>query len=268
MRNRKVWWLSLVTSLLWVPSTARGDEAAQPPTKEAEAKKIEKKVIEAKKVANGRADRFAKYRAYFEFRRELSNILPISTGMVLRSPAAQQELKLDAVAARTVQRALLDMMRNRLDATRKFRDLGREAPPEKYRKVIDDLKSEVDQSLKAIFNKEQRHRFDQLTFQARGLIVFSDPEVAQRLKISKEQRDKFRIVSREMREASLKVMRNRQGQAIDPRKSLEATRKIRNDAMRKSIDLLTKEQRQEFQKMTGKPVDLFDRSRTIRNPPT
>jgi len=205
--------------------------------------------------------------AYFEASRELRGFR--SASYLLFNPAMQQELKIDAVKVREISRAMLDISRKRLDASRNLRDLGRDAAPERYRKIVDNFKAEELRIKKTVLSDEQLKRLEQLDLQYQGDRAFSTPAVVKRLKLTTDQQDRLRNLQRETLRARLGIGRaGGQGNPVNPRKALEDRDENRKASIHKALNLLNKQQREEYRKLVGKPVDFYPRTTRPGDPST
>ena len=156
---------------------------------------------------------------------------------LLNQKSIQDELKL---TDEQIKKAEQEAEKQR-DSFAGFRDLS---PEERQGKIQERLK--VNQAaLAEILKEDQLKRFKQIEFQQRGSQALADPEVAQALALTTEQKDRIQAIQ----EASRNEMREL-FQAEGGREKIEALRASVNE---KANAVLTPEQQTKWKEMTGSP---------------
>jgi hypothetical protein len=113
--------------------------------------------------------------------------------------------------------------------------------------------SDVMRAAAGVLDERQMARYRQLSLQAEGLEVFSDPDVAKRLNLTQAQRERLRTLKEETDRRLEELARNA------GRNRAEAERdaaELRRDRMEQAKRALTAEQRRVFSEMTGSTPDL------------
>ena len=158
---------------------------------------------------------------------------------LLSQKSVQEELKLTEDQVKSVA----ELAKKQRETGQGLRDLK---PEERMAKIQERIK-EQETALAGIIGAEQMGRLKQISLQTRGIAAFSDPTVVTALTITDEQKEKFKAISAEEREA--------RGQF--DRDNIEASRaKItaaRKAAHEKALAVLTAEQATKWKEMTGAP---------------
>src|SRR5262245_2486710 len=167
----------------------------------------------------------------------------LSLHQVIASPAVQEALKLDDEQKKTVGNLVTEAR----EALKGLSKLTTQERREKSREVRDKLRAGLEKALK----KEQYERFQQIDLAQRGPIAVTSKEVAQKIGLTKEQRQKVREISRELNETIRKLREDNKGDELR-----EKIAKSRAEAAGKVTDVLTKEQKKTWKEMLGKTFDL------------
>jgi hypothetical protein len=113
-------------------------------------------------------------------------------------------------------------------------------------KVIEDRK----ELLKGL-SAEQTKRLDQIDRQRMGLGAFSNEKIAKDLKISDDQKDKFKTINEELQKDTRELFQA--GFGADTQKKIQS---LREEALDKCVELLTADQRKQWKEMLGEKFDL------------
>ena len=123
--------------------------------------------------------------------------------------------------------------------------------PQERRQKAQEAARENDKAIADILKPEQLTRFKEISLQQRGAQAFNDPEVAQVLNLTSEQKEKIREIQQgsraEMREA---LQAGAGGDRAEARKKAEALRASVNEKVQ---GVLTPEQKEKFKTLTGAP---------------
>ena len=161
----------------------------------------------------------------------------MGAAMLLRQEAVQEELglsseqkeKLASLAGNQQQRGGLGNLR----------DLSQEERQERMAEMRQQME-EAEKKMAAVLTDEQRTRLKQIRLQTLGVNALSDPEFAEELALSAEQREK------------LQQMQGRIRQARQDGGSAENLRERFTNAV---MDLLTPEQKEKLESLRGKKFD-------------
>jgi hypothetical protein len=182
----------------------------------------------------------------------------------------QQLQKLTLLQAKQQQSARQLMMSIRFDTLIK--------EPDSMRKKLLELSKAAERGVEDILTPAQRKRLQEIFWQQRGGLALADPEAADALKLSQEQRQKIQTIqvdaAKEMQARAMKEMQelfNPNGNPFDKKmqksqkaseqKSQKASEKIQKNLaeLQKSIAerlvrVLTDEQRERWTELQGKPL--------------
>jgi hypothetical protein len=129
-----------------------------------------------------------------------------------------------------------------------------------FMKILDSHDNEnIWAYLKEILNGEQLTRFEQLELQHEGPPALFRPQIAQELKITDEQRNQFLGLAQEMTK-QVKPLIQESKSAGSPEKMEEyrlQVIKLRMDCLGKMEALMNDSQKEQWQKMIGKPFDTL-----------
>jgi Spy/CpxP family protein refolding chaperone len=135
-----------------------------------------------------------------------------------------------------------------------MRESLKDASREDRQKKMADAQKEITKKVDAVLNDKQRARLEEIKLQARGPAGLADKELQDKLKLTDDQKSKLT----ELAEARRKAVREAfQGAAGGDR--TEARKKIAEaskESSTKMLDVLTTEQKEAFEKMQGKKIEL------------
>lgn len=120
----------------------------------------------------------------------------------------------------------------------------REASPQERRKKFEESASANEAAVKALLKPEQLTRLNQISLQVRGPMAFSDPQVAESLGLTSEQKDKIHGIHEKSREEMRSL--GREG-------GREKFEELRKSTSEKIQALLTPEQEAKWKALQGEP---------------
>lgn len=173
-------------------------------------------------------------------------------GRLIADPGVQKELKLTPAQLGKLRVALVKMRQDHREDFAKLREASLVQRMQIMRVIGEDARKAIG----GVLNDKQMKRFKQILWQQGGFRALRDPEVQKELKITEEQRDKFREIAQD----TLKQLRDllQGGNADDAQEGLQ---KIRKAAREKAEAELTDEQKKTWTEMKGKPFELQRPSR-------
>jgi vacuolar-type H+-ATPase subunit H len=115
-------------------------------------------------------------------------------------------------------------------------------------KKVQQLVKEANKKLAAILTKDQAKRLKQIVLQIQG--PFVDPAAAKELKITNEQKEKFKKLQSKAKKEMLKIFESAKGNFKDIMTKQREMAKKMNETV---LKLLTDEQKAKWKAMTGKP---------------
>jgi serine/threonine protein kinase len=184
---------------------------------------------------------------------------------LLSQPAVLADLGLSAEQRQQIKELSDRMGRQWFES---LKDFGRLSPEERRKRPIDQARAN-DAEVRQILDQDHLQRLHQIALQVQGTSAFREPEVATKLKLTAEQRERIGAIENEIFSWGLPQEGKRpggrpedhhrggpaEGRRPGPspdefRKALE--QKV-NAAKERILALLTAEQKRRWQELTGKP---------------
>jgi hypothetical protein len=130
---------------------------------------------------------------------------------------------------------------------------------------LQQLGKEVDEAINGILSAAQGRRLREISLQLRGGHALSDPDVEKALKLTMDQKAKLQEIQqeamKEMQKVGLQAMgdaaRGGPNPAAFQKASGQLAEKMKalwNDLGNRQLEVLTSEQKDEWQKLTGEPL--------------
>jgi len=161
----------------------------------------------------------------------------MGAGMLLRSEAVQDELKLTAEQKEKL--ASLAAGRQRDGGGRNPREMSQEERQE-WMAEMREQAEQGEKKMDEILSDEQRTRLKQIRLQMMGPTAFGDPEFAKELGLSGDQKEKLEQLQGRIRQA---------------RQDGNAGENIRQRFTNAVMDMLSPEQKEKLESLRGKPFD-------------
>ncbi|MHB1034900.1 MAG: Spy/CpxP family protein refolding chaperone [Pirellulales bacterium] len=182
---------------------------------------------------------------------------------LLGEEKVQKELKLSAEQIEKVK-AAGEKVRGELEKdSAGLRDIQDQAQRRaKMTELADKADQQAREQLRDVLTQEQWMRLYQIRLQVRGLAVsLKNPRVAERLKLTDEQKTKAAEIEKAMGEKSAEAFGGLRDLSQDDRRAKmgevrDKLRKIRSEADEKALELLTPEQKENLDKMKGEKFEL------------
>jgi Spy/CpxP family protein refolding chaperone len=181
----------------------------------------------------------------------------VSEAQLATLDQVQTELKLTAE-----QKSKLTDVDEKLSSQRRelFQDSNqdnRDERREQYAKAVSEATTQV----RAALDENQKKRLRELWIQVNGAAVLDDEEVAKELKITDDQKRELEQVADANREAAREAF---QGLGeLSQEQRTEKFNQLRRESEQRTLGVLTPEQREQFEKLQGKKVEI-DRSQLFR----
>lgn len=156
---------------------------------------------------------------------------------LLGQKSVQEELKLSGEQIKQVQELAEKQRANRPN----FQGLDRE----EIQKKMAELRKAENEALAKILKPEQLKRVKQISVQQQGVRAVFNEDVAKALKITDEQKDKFREIQRHAFEEMQGLGRDEEG--------FKKRQEIMKATNEKMMGVLTAEQKAKLKEMQGKP---------------
>ncbi|MFQ5732775.1 MAG: hypothetical protein ACE5KM_12580 [Planctomycetaceae bacterium] len=182
---------------------------------------------------------------------------------LLRNPKVQEELKLDDDQKTEAAEAIKELNKSRREGFQKLRGLKGQKRLKKSRENRKKYAADSTKKAKEILEPKQYARLQEILVQIQGTRALQNPEIQKKLKVTAEQKDKFRDVQKSGVEKRSKILKDLRanGGRIDFRKYREKSQEVAKEVEKKTLEVLTKAQREQFAKMKGKKFDLGRRGR-------
>jgi Spy/CpxP family protein refolding chaperone len=177
--------------------------------------------------------------------------------LVMEQVKKELNLSEDQVAkVNAISEELRGQTRQEFAALREIQD------QEKRRAKMAELTAKSDRDARAkladVLNKEQMTRLDQIRLQARPVVdSLAEEEVASKLKLTEDQKKKLEQIGKDMHAKQSELFGSMREASPEQRGAAsQKLRKIRSDADSKALEVLTAQQKEEFQQMQGKKIEL------------
>jgi Spy/CpxP family protein refolding chaperone len=164
-------------------------------------------------------------------------------GMLLQRPDVQRELNLTEQQKNQIQQ-IQESMRQAMQELRN-------APPQERRQKMEELRQRHDPT--KMLNEAQKKRLRELELQALGPTAFLQPQVADTLKLTQEQRARLQgIVMQQIQQLREQFQSGGFGQG----QGAQNLQQLREQAEKQMLEVLTPAQREQWQQMQGKPFQF------------
>ena len=169
----------------------------------------------------------------------------------------QEELKLSDEQKKKLEKRLQDTVQ---DAMQFFQKLGDKKPEEREKEhhaYVEKAQENLTAFLQGLLQEEQFKRLRQLELQQQGPFALGQPDVAQELSITDEQRNQFVMVVQEMQTKIEPLIKEEQSRG-NPQEIGPKIRKIRKEQEERIEAILNDAQKKQWMEMLGEPLDLDD----------
>ncbi len=181
---------------------------------------------------------------------------------LVRNAKVQEELKLDDDQKAKIQEALqtVNAQRQKLfTALRGLQGDERQKKMAELQKKMQDETAEATKTIRAALKPEQAQRLDQILLQVRGLQALSDAAVAEKLQLTPEQRKQIQDAGAAGQQKRAQLVQDFRNGNVERTKYREKLDEIAKETETKTIDVLTDEQKAQFEKMKGAKFELPQR---------
>jgi len=178
-------------------------------------------------------------------------------GQLLNDKKFQEELKLSEEQITKAKEAAKTIGDKHKDDFAEIQQAPQEERMQKFMALGKTVNEETTKALADIFKPEQMKRFKQIQLQmsARSPFtnIFADADVQKSLKLTDEQKDKIKTISKDTQESIAELRKSAAGdfQALG-RKMQE----VRKDETEKIMAVLTDDQKKARKEMTGEPFEM------------
>jgi len=191
----------------------------------------------------------------------------VDAGRLLRNEKVQTELKLDedqrGELAKLAEEAI-DSVREMFSGFRDLSDAERQEKMEEMRTKRQELQADMRKKLEAVLNTDQVKRLDEITLQVRGIGALADKQYMGKLSITDQQKQGIEDVVEAQRDMQRELFGSfRDLRDLDPDEQQEKMAEMRKKGEEISteteaavLELLTAEQRTNFEELKGEPFEL------------
>jgi hypothetical protein len=122
-------------------------------------------------------------------------------------------------------------------------------------------RSDMKEKLAEILDSRQMKRLKEIRLQVEGTSAINSHEVAMALGLSREQRKELKDIQNQINQQIMAVFQELQGLTADERQAkkpelVQRLENIRQETTTKALNLLTQDQRDQFDRMQGKKLNL------------
>jgi hypothetical protein len=174
--------------------------------------------------------------------------------LLLLDKRVQDELNLDRAQKAGLGQLLRSVAEKHQGDVLRLRNLKGRERTEKFRVLEATVAEETQDRLQALLRPEQNQRWQQIQLQQLGPQAFFDPKLQAALKLSAAQLERIRLVGGATLAAASEVTQNAAGSGKN--ELAQQLIQLRDRALADILELLTPEQRQTWEGMTGKPFAL------------
>ena len=187
---------------------------------------------------------------------------------LLRNAQVQKELKLNDEQIEKVKKINEKFgadMRKEFTALRDIEDRA------KRRAKMTELRSQFEakgrKEVEAVLAKEQMTRLCQIRLQTRPVLdSLTSKEVAEKLKVTGEQKEKLTKIGKDLQAKRMEMFTNMRDATPEQRTEARTKyTKLRTDAEKEALAVLTADQKKAFEAMKGKEIKLERRRRAPRD---
>jgi Spy/CpxP family protein refolding chaperone len=178
---------------------------------------------------------------------------------LLRLEQVQKELKLNEEQLAKVKKVTEELtaeMRKQYTALREIED--REKRQAKMTELADQYDQKAREKLRDVLAREQTMRLYQIRVQVRAVLEsLTSRYVADRLKLTEEQKKKLAKINKDVQAKRSELFRDMRDASQEQRtEAFQKYRKLRSDADKEALAVLTAEQNKAFEEMKGKKIEL------------
>ncbi len=181
---------------------------------------------------------------------------------LLSNKSVQKELKLDEGQSEKIGKLAQDIREKQREAFSGLQDLSQEERRAKMGETMRTLNAEVDKSLAEVLKAEQLKRYHEIGHQIRGAGAFTDPKVAESLKLTEEQKSSIRTLLTDQQSAMREIFPTLQDDREAGMKKIQALQK---ETKEKALAVLTADQKKTWETMVGAPFEFVPEPPPPRN---
>ena len=175
---------------------------------------------------------------------------------LLRNQDVQNDLQLTTDQKDKLRDAAQGMgnMRERMQG---LQDLSQEQRQAKMQEIMKEMQEKTEKQLAEILQPAQLQRLKEIRLQVMGAAALALPEVAKALDITAEQTEKLKAIQQQLQEKRREAMQGAADLSQEEREKMRETmQQMAKDATAKALEVLTPQQKEAFEKLKGKKIDI------------
>jgi hypothetical protein len=180
----------------------------------------------------------------------------------LMAPNVQKDLQLTESQVKRVEETLRDIRESHQADYTALRDASPDVRAAKMATLNQTVSDEVKKALS--FSADQSKRFDQISLQAHGAYSFASPVVAEKLKLTDEQKSTVHEIVEAARSAGADAA-NRDASEQERTEARNKRAATQKEQMTRIQALLTDDQKHEWKELTGEPIEIQYPARRSNN---
>jgi hypothetical protein len=166
----------------------------------------------------------------------------------------QKELKLSDEQVKKAEEALKRIREKHKTELAAARELPEDEGREKIEILTKTIIKEQMKAISDILSDEQVKRLKQVSLQALGELAFNDPEIQNDLRLTDDQKQRIKKIQEDAYHERQSI-RNSEPEAAHSRGVQEKIKALNKETLKKSLDVLTDDQKKAWKDMTGMPLD-------------
>lgn len=186
---------------------------------------------------------------------------------LLRRPDVAKELKLEDDQKEELNEAIQEINKSRQAEYKKVRQLAGADRFKKMQAIAKKYNDMGNEKAKEILNEKQLVRLDQIAVQLQGLRALRNPEIVKKLKITKEQTQKFKQVQTDSLKERRQISQDFRNGNLTRAKYQEKLKAMNKTFEKNTLEVLDKDQQAAFKKMKGKEFKMNRRAFGVRAAP-
>jgi len=175
--------------------------------------------------------------------------------MLLNAEPVQKELELVDDQIQNIKKYSEEQQAAGRERMEKLRDLSDDERREKMQELMKDSEKKATAKLDEVLLPHQRDRLKEIGIQVRGPQAIAADDIADKLALTSEQKEQIEKLGEENREKMRELFQGGGGGG-DPEANREKMQKMRKESGEKLLGVLTADQKQKYEKLQGKKIDL------------
>lgn len=173
--------------------------------------------------------------------------------MLIGNEGVQKELKLDDTQVEKAKEFAEKAREKMTEARSKLEGLEGEERRTKMQEIQKEMNEEAMKSFGDFLKPEQIKRLKQISYHQRGIMAFSDPEIAKKLNLTDAQKTEIHSIGQEMQSQMGEL---RQQFQDDREGAMKKMAELRKETLEKAVAKLNDEQQKTWKELIGAPFEV------------